>query len=56
MSRERVYKQAQAPEPDFEVVGVHAWSEGMNGALVLMREPLLRDDAPGGDEGGGGEE
>lgn len=54
--RERIYyRVTDCVEPGWELAGVSRFSNGRV-ALLVVREPELRDDAPAGDEGGGGEE
>lgn len=46
------FQQSETCEPGYEVAGRVWWHEGMGGAWVLVREVLLRDDAPSGEESG----
>lgn len=52
MSRVLEFRQSPSPEPGYEVAGRVWWNEGMGGAYVLVREVLIRDDAPCGIESG----
>ena len=50
------FKQAAAPEPDFDVAGVVEMHEGLSETLLLVRElDQVGDDRPAGIESRGGE-
>lgn len=53
MSRVLEFKQSPSADPDYEVAGIIEWSEGLRGALLLVREigPHV-DERSAGDESG----